>query len=71
MCAQVFDEMPRRALPAVRDVLTTPRAPVAYVSDSLALDLCVYPVERILSYHREVLHTGVSQRAVADLRRVR
>ncbi|MEU3550048.1 hypothetical protein [Streptomyces longwoodensis] len=67
MYVHVLDERPRQALLAVRDVLTAPGAPVAYASDSLALDLCVSLVERVLADHRELLRTPECLAAVRQI----
>ncbi|MEV7152953.1 ATP-binding protein [Streptomyces sp. NPDC093084] len=67
MYAHAFDERPRLALLAVRDVLTAPGAPVVYASDSLALDLCVSLVERVLADHRELLRMPECLTAVRQI----
>ncbi|MFE7581080.1 hypothetical protein ACFU5Y_05870 [Streptomyces gardneri] len=65
--AHVLDSRPRQALLGVRDVLTAPGAPAAYSSDTLALDLCVSVVERVLADHRELLRTPECLTAVRQI----
>jgi hypothetical protein len=67
MYEHIFTSMPQQALLAVRDLLTAPGAPAAYVSDSLALDLCVRLVERILADHQQLLRTPECLTAVRQI----
>ncbi|MFJ2008070.1 P-loop NTPase family protein [Streptomyces chartreusis] len=67
MYVHVLDDRPEQTLLAVRDLLTAPGAPVAYSSDSLALDLCVRLVEQVLADHRELLRTQECLTAVRQI----
>ncbi|WP_097873429.1 hypothetical protein [Streptomyces sp. ms184] len=67
MHAHVLDSRPQRALLGVRDVLTAPGAPIAYRSDTLALDLCVSFVEQVLADRRELLRTPECLTAVRQI----
>ncbi|MFC8664025.1 hypothetical protein [Streptomyces sp. NPDC057199] len=67
MYVHILDDRPEQTLLAVRDLLTAPGAPVAYSSDSLALDLCVRLVEQVLADHRELLRTQQFLTAVRQI----
>ncbi|MER7967995.1 hypothetical protein ABTX35_03095 [Streptomyces sp. NPDC096080] len=67
MYVHVLDLRPQLVLLAVRDLLTAPGTPAAYFSDSLALDLCVDLVERVLSDYRDLLRAPACLTALREI----